>query len=719
MLKFQTRGKEPFYAIGDIGEFDAGDCLELMGEWKDHPRYGTQFKFAAAVRPIPSTTQAIERFLIQYVKGCGPKMAKKILQATGDRFDVVLERHPETLLSIKGVKLELLSRIQEVWHANGLEKQISLFLAKHQIGLGWTQRVAKHFGSRAVKILTENPYRFTEVDGIGFKKADEIALRMGWSKSSPQRAEVILLYLMTESEADGHVFLTQGELLDKMQISGVTIPVAREALESHLRARNVKRLRARDAGGAEISYIYLPHMLAYEEGLAKIIHARATAQPTLLGHVLQSMVHEAEIELGVELTSEQRKAVSNSFERGLSVVTGSPGTGKSTLVKVLTKVAWRMNQAVVLAAPTGRAAKNLANITGHDSSTIHSLLEFNPSESPAWRRNANEPLEADLVVVDESSMVELEVAYRLFDAVPFSANILLIGDDNQLPSVGPGRILNDVIESGHVPVVHLTKIHRQAAKSQIVQNAYRVLGGKPPVFAPRDAEGNLTDCHLLQPPANLETTEAKIQWIHQTLVDLMRRRLPAHYGVDPMRDIQVLSPMRKGPLGVYELNTLLQGALNPKRPETHEIYLHGRLFRTGDRVLCNKNNAGPGLVNGDVGTLTRIDLPNKLLLLDVGGQEFPLGFQNAEHLSLAYVITVHKSQGGEYPIVIGLFFHQHYTMLQRALLYTGMTRPRKQMVFLALATEAALKMAAENGETAHRNTLLAQRIRMLAARKAA
>jgi len=717
VLKFQTRARKPFFAVGDIGEFDEGDSLELMGAWHDHPKYGTQFKFEAAVRPIPSTSEAIEKFLVEYVKGCGPKMARKLLQATGDRFDAVLERQPDTLLSIKGVKPELLTRIREAWNANGLEKQVSLFLAKYQIGLGWTQRVAKHFGTRAVAALTENPYRFTEIDGIGFKRADEIALRMGWSRCSPQRAEAILLYLMAESETDGHVFLTQAELQDKMFSSGVTMPVAQEALETHLQHRKVQRVRARGASGAEASYIYLPHMLAYEEGLARAIHSRAVLQPTLLGNVLQAMIHEAEIELGVELTAEQRQAVGNAFERGISVVTGSPGTGKSTLVKVLTQVAWRMNQEVVLAAPTGRAAKNLANITGHDSSTIHALLKFNPGESPAWQRNAQEPIEADLVVVDESSMVELEVAYRLLDAAPLSANILLIGDDNQLPSVGPGRILNDVIESGHVPVVRLTKIHRQAAKSQIVRNAYRVLEGKPPVFAPRDEEGNLTDCHLLQPPANLETTDAKVRWIHQTLVDLMRRRLPNHYGINPMRDIQVLSPMRKGPLGVYELNVLLQEALNPKRPETREIYLFGRLFRTGDRILCNKNNAGPGLVNGDVGTLARIDPPAQLLTLDVGGEEFSLDFENADKLSLAYVITIHKSQGGEYPIVIGLFFHQHFVMLQRALLYTGMTRPRKQMIFLA--TEAALKMAAENAETVRRNTLLAQRIRMLAARKAA
>jgi exodeoxyribonuclease V alpha subunit len=293
---------------------------------------------------------------------------------------------------------------------------------------------------------------------------------------------------------------------------------------------------------------------------------------------------------------------------------------------------------------------------------------------------------------------------------------LVIGDDNQLPSVGPGRVLNDLIESGRIPIVRLSKVHRQAARSQIVMNAQRVLEGLPPAFAPADSEGHPSDCHLLKPPSNLDK-QARIDWVRNTLVDVVGRRLPARYPINPLRDIQVLSPMRKGELGVNELNRLLQQALNPQGPHTHEILIAGRLLRTGDRVLCNKNMRDLGISNGDVGRLASIDSENRVLVLDVGGKEIAIDFDKADKLSLAYAVTVHKSQGGEYPIVVALFFYQHFTMLRRNLLYTAMTRAKQRLVFLA--APEALEMAARTIDTTSRNTLLNQRIRMLAGRKAA
>ena len=716
VISFQTSGQPSFCAVGDIASFRKGDFLEVTGDWRTHPKFGRQFQIQAAVRPIPTTAAAIERFLSHSVHGCGPKTARRIVTVTGDQFDGVLQKEPETLLSVKGVNRTLLERIREAWNRNSLEKQVSLFLAENEVGLGWTNKVAKHFGSDALRTLKENPYRFIDIEGIGFKKADEIALRMGWEKTSAQRAEAILIYLMQEALGNGHVFLRQPELTQQMHESGVPASVAAAALEAQARRATITRVRGRDIYGAEVVFIYLPHMLQYETGLAASIQARISPGAPVLRTALHSMIDEAENQLGVELTEPQRDAVTNAFQQGLSIVTGSPGTGKSTLVKVLTRVASRMNQKVLLTAPTGRASKNLANITEHPASTIHALLEYNPAEDN-WKRNRQNPLEGDLVVIDEGSMVELEVAYRLFDAIPPSANVLIIGDDNQLPSVGPGRVLNDLIESGKIPIVRLSKVHRQAARSQIVRNAQRVLEGNPPAFAPADAEGHPTDCHLLQPPGNLKTSADRTQWIRNTLVDVVRRRLPARYGVDPLKDIQVLSPMRKGSLGVYELNTLLQEALNPKSPQKTEVQLAGRLFRVGDRILFNKNNRAAGVCNGDMGILRAVDFAGRSLALDVDDRAVRIEFDDARQLSLAYVITVHKSQGGEYPMVVALFFHAHFVMLQRNLLYTAMTRAKQRLVLLA--TPGALEMAADNSQTMHRNTLLAKRIQMLAARKAA
>ena len=332
---------------------------------------------------------------------------------TGDQFDGVLQKEPETLLSVKGVNRTLLERIREAWNRNSLEKQVSLFLAENEVGLGWTNKVAKHFGSDALRTLKENPYRFIDIEGIGFKRADEIALRMGWEKTSAQRAEAILIYLMQEALGNGHVFLRQPELTQQMHESGVPATVAAAALEAQARRATITRVRGRDIYGAAVVFIYLPHMLQYETGLAASIQVRISQGAPVLRTALHSMIDEAENQLGVELTEPQRDAVTNAFQQGLSIVTGSPGTGKSTLVKVLTRVASRMNQKVLLTAPTGRASKNLANITEHPASTIHALLEYNPAEDN-WKHNRQNPLEGDLVVIDEGSMVELEVAYRLF-----------------------------------------------------------------------------------------------------------------------------------------------------------------------------------------------------------------------------------------------------------------------------------------------------------------
>ena len=715
VVEFHPHGqRETFTAVGDLSGFNKSDAAEITGEWTAHPEYGMQFKVQVAVRPIPSTAAAIERFLCHHVHGCGPKLARRIVQATGD--DQVLRESPDTLLAVKGVKAAMLQAIRAAWEANALEKQVSLFLAKYEVGLGWTSRIAAHFGPCAISALTRNPYRFIEIDGIGFKKADEIAFRMGWKKDSPERAEAILIYLMEKARDEGDVYLFEGDLLSKMHASGVPPAISAAALAAQTGHRRIRRVRAAGANGSAAPLVYLPEMLEYEQALAKAVDERLASGATVFGAVLSTMIREAEAELEVELTGAQRQAVVNAFERGLSIVTGGPGTGKSTLVKVLTRVAWRVDQRVVLTAPTGRAAKNLSAITGHPGSTIHALLEYNPAEE-GWRRDRHNPIEGDLVVIDEGSMMELEVAHRLFDAIPLAANVLVIGDDNQLPSVGPGRVLNDLIECGRIPIVRLDRVHRQAARSQIVANARRVLEGKPPAFAPADTEGHPTDCHLLKPPPNLTENTARIQWARETLVDIVRRRLPARYGINPMRDIQVLSPMRKGELGVNELNTLLQQALNPKTPHTSEIMLAGRLLRTGDRILCNKNNPAVGVVNGDVGTLAAIDHAAKALVLDIGGKEMRLPFEQADQASLAYVLTVHKAQGAEYPFVIALFFNQHFTMLQRNLLYTAMTRAKQRLVFLALPQ--ALEIAARTIETTRRNTLLAQRIRVLGRRKAA
>ena len=636
VVTFAPSSGHAFTAVGQIPRCDAREVLEITGDWADDPKYGRQFRVDAAVCAVPSTAPAIEQFLIRKVKGCGPKLAERILSATGQQFDEFIRNHKDTLSGIKGMTPALLAEIERAWLQNALDKQVSLFLAEQGVSLSWARKVIARFGVHAVEILRANPYKFIEIEGIGFKKADEIAQRMGWARSSPERAEAVLIYLVNEQLNGGHTFVHLDSLIGKLAAVGVPKAVADGAVAAQTAARRIVIVPARDAGGLHLPLVYLRHTLEFDQKLAEMVDARVSTGALVFDTVLNAIISDAEHDLDVVLTEQQRAGVIQAFQHSVSIVTGGPGTGKSTLVKVLARVARSLSYGIALCAPFGRAGKNLANITGHKASTVHRLLDYKPDQG-GWLRNSSNPLQEDIVVADEWSTADLELAFRLFDGCALSTNILLIGDDNQLPSVGAGRVLNDMIQSGRVPVTRLDRVHRQAQQSQIIRNAHRVLAGQTPNFP------LLSDSQLISPPAEITEGGARAEWAQKTLVETLCRTLPERHGTDPFTGVQVLSPMRRGSLGINELNGLLQAALNPPSPEKDEIVLANRLFRAGDRVLVTKNSKEEGVYNGDIGILKGIDTDEEKLWLGIDGEDIAYPFEKANHLALAYAITVHKA----------------------------------------------------------------------------
>ncbi|HVS01650.1 MAG TPA: ATP-dependent RecD-like DNA helicase [Thermoanaerobaculia bacterium] len=678
-------------AVGALFGIQPGEQVKLTGRWMQDSRYGEQFAIESWLSLKPATLQGLEKYLGSgLVPGLGPVMAKRLVAHFGLDTLEVIEGHPERLTEVPGIGRVRSRRIQQSWGEQKAVQQVMIFLQSHGVSTHHAVKIYRTYGDDAMRVVGEDPYRLaTDVYGIGFRTADRIAERLGIPRDAPQRLAAGVLHALGQASEEGHLFLPRARLVERSAalLEAPEAPVA-EALERLRRAEQVmvEPLELDDA-------VYLRSLFLAELGAARRL-LRLQAHPVAPVAVdLDRAFRWLEETQGLDLAAAQREAVRTVLTRPVVVITGGPGTGKTTLVRALVEIFSRKGEKVLLAAPTGRAAKRLADASGREAVTLHRLLEFAP-QSMTFDRNAERPLGCDLLVVDELSMVDMVLAHHLLKAVPEGGRLVLVGDADQLPSVGPGNVLADLLQSGVIPAVRLRDVFRQARESLIVTNAHRILAGELPRLP---QEGRPSDFFFIE----RESPEEAIS----TLEQLVGERIPRGFGFDPWADIQVLSPMRRGPLGTHAINASLQALLNPGgRPAGG-----ARGLCVGDKVMQLRNNYQLEVFNGDLGRVEGVDEDEGELLVRFEDRVLRYAARDLDELELAYACSIHKSQGSEYPCVVVLLHGQHHVMLQRNLLYTALTRGRRLVVLLG--SRRAVAQAVRNHSPRQRHSLLAERLR--------
>ena len=696
---------DPVTIVGTVLSLTPGETLRVHGRWSHHPKFGEQFRVDRYEPIVPATITGIQKYLGSgMIKGIGPVFAKRLVETFGAETLQVIETAPARLAEVPGIGPKRQQRIATAWAEQREIREVMLFLQGHGVSPAYAVKIFKTYGQAAIATVRENPYRLArDIRGIGFKTADKIARELGVPADSPLRATAGILHTLQELTDEGHVYVPEAELLraaeETLEIPAALLPEALATLVSD----EVVVVEPISAGRA----VYLTALHVSETQVARraadLLRAPRAVSPIDTTHALAWV----EQKTGLALTEEQRQAVRLALQEKLLIITGGPGTGKTTILQAVIRLLEEKKLRIHLASPTGRAAKRLAEVTGHEATTLHRLLEWNPREG-GFQRNARNPLETDFVVVDEVSMLDVLLAHHLLQAIPLTATLLLVGDADQLPSVGPGTVLRDLLGVAGIPAIRLTTIFRQAARSRIVANAHRVNRGQLPDLSVPAAD-QAQDFFFLS-----EEDPARLQ---QLIVDLAHRRLPARYGLDPLADIQVLTPMHRGPIGAGQLNAALQAALNPPRAGAAELLRGGRIFRVGDRVLQLRNNYDKAVFNGDLGRIAAIDPTEQAVVVRIDDREVSYDFSDADELTLAYAMTVHKSQGSEYRAVILVMHPTHYPMLQRNLLYTALTRAKRLLV--VVGTKKALAIATRNDAIRRRFSRLAERLTVFGAARQA
>jgi len=683
-------------AVGELWGIPEGTPIRLRGAWVDDRRFGRQLKVAGYQVRSPETLVGIEKFLGGgIIPGIGPELARRMVAKFGPRTLEIVEREPERLTEVEGIGAGRAAKISAAFAEHRHVQDVMVFLRGHGVTAAFAGRIVRKYGKDAVRVVRENPYRLTEVWGIGFRTADSIAEKLGVARDAPERLQAGLVFVLGSEVEDGHTHVPENALFDRgAEILGVAREKLLPALETLERGGTVMREvlgdRGRTASLATVTQLEIEAAAAFAE------LCRTPARLVALD--IEQAVAEVEVAADLQLAPQQKKAVVAAAVDKCVVVTGGPGVGKTTIIRAVVELARRMRRRFSLAAPTGRAAKRLAESTGQEAVTLHRLLEYNP-QSGAFQRDEDNPLDADLVVVDECSMVDLALFRALVVALPARTQLVLVGDVDQLPSVGAGAVLADVIASGAATVVRLTEIFRQAAQSKIVTSAHLINQGQLPEL---DSAPGASDFYFV---GRDEPVAAR-----DTVVEMVAERIPARFGFDRMTGVQVLAPMHRGELGTTALNVALQARLNPPGDDKPELSRGERAFRKGDKVMQLKNDYDRNVYNGDIGIVERVDPDAGKLWVALGdGRTAEYERADLDQLVLAYAVSVHKSQGSEYPAVVIPLATQHFMMLGRSLLYTAVTRGKRLVVIVG--SRRAVGMAVKNATARARYTWLAERIR--------
>ena len=693
VIKCRAKGyADLITVVGSMPEVHVGSVLTLSGEWTVNPKFGRQFTVSGFEETLPATVYGIEKYLGSgLVKGIGPKFAARIVRAFGAETLNVIEEDPDALLRVPGIGKLRVERIKKSWDEQKEIKNIMLFLQGHDVSTTHATKIYKTYGSDSIRVVKENPYRLADdIWGIGFRTADTIAEKLGVEKETAVRLRSGLLYTLNRLSDEGHCYARRDQLLKTgAELLAVEESVLPAVLDEMVRQDDVKTelIDGEDSAPGETA-VYLPPFWFAETGTAKRLKQIFSSPPSVKVKP-QGLEERIRRVTGLNYDPAQMDAIRCAAGSKILILTGGPGTGKTTTTLGILTAFRQAGAKILLAAPTGRAAKRLSETTGMEARTIHRLLEFKPPEG--CQKNEQNPLEGDVLILDECSMIDIMLMYSLLKAVPDSMTLIFVGDVDQLPSVGAGNVLRDLIDAGVFPVVRLTKIFRQAAASRIITNAHRINRGRMPDLS----NGKQSDFFFLE--------EEDPETAAQEIVRLVKERLPRAYGT---RDIQVLTPMQRGAIGAANLNQVLQAALNA---DAAGLRRGGTDYRLHDKVMQIRNNYDKEVFNGDIGTVCRVNTEDRELTVSFDGREVLYDVTELDELVLAYAATVHKSQGSEYPIVVMPVLMTHYVMLQRNLVYTGVTRAKKLMVMIG--STKALALAVRNVTVTRRNTMLKERLK--------
>lgn len=703
VLRVQVRGyPELVTTVGQMANPVVGSILRLKGSWKNHPKFGIQFDIKEYKSEIPTSAAGIEKYLASgIIKGIGPAAAERIVDRFGSDTINILDNEPKRLTEVEGIGAKKAAAISAAWMEQRDIREVMLFLQNYGIGAGLALRVFKHYGAAAIQVLQENPYRLAiDMFGIGFITADKVAASMGVAKDSPFRIRAGVLHIIHEFTRDGHTYVPIEKLAEAAaEILDVPLQVVESGIEA---VRLAEEIIAEwySRGNDDECAVYLPAFHYAESRSAKNLEKLMSAPWNEHYVNVDAVIPWLQNELAITLAGQQVKALKTALKSKVMIITGGPGTGKTTLIKAILKVREARGLRVMLSAPTGRAAKRMTEATGHEAKTIHRMLEFMGMGTSGgdFARDESNPLECDLLIVDEASMIDQILFHHLLKAIPRGASVIFVGDVNQLPSVGAGNVLGDMINSGAIPVTSLNEIFRQARESMIVVNAHRINNGEFPLLDENYEEG-LKDFYFIRQDDQENALE-----IIKTLVT---ERIPKSFGFDPVDEIQVLSPMHRGSVGTQRLNLELQRALNTSGGA--RAVRMGVTYQEGDKVMQIRNNYQKDVYNGDIGRIFKINGEDGQLIVQMDNGLVSYEFSELDELVHAYAVSIHKSQGSEYPAVVIPLLTQHYVMLQRNLLYTGITRGKKLVVIVGSTKAAAI--AVQNDKTRKRWTRLADRLK--------
>jgi exodeoxyribonuclease V alpha subunit len=697
VAKLRERDKRELTTIvGNLSGINPGESLKLTGNWVHNKKFGEQFQVEMFEVTVPATLLGIQKYLASgLIKGIGPIMSERIVEKFGLDTLEVIEKKPERLSEVEGIGTKRISMIKKTWEEQKEIKEIMIFLQGHGVSASYSAKIYKQYGNQSIEIVKENPYRLAhDIYGTGFITADKIAQHLGIDQNSLIRAKAGLLYVLNQLTEEGHVYYPENPLIHKArEILHVDEEIIFQAIKELSKEKELF-LEDLDLEG-NLRAVFLAPFYVAETGVAqRLINLKESPSNIRPIHA-EKAIEWVQQKLGIELARKQEEAVLLAATSKVLIITGGPGTGKTTIITAILRIFQQLKLRILLAAPTGRAAKRMNEATGWGAKTIHRLLEYSPHKG-GFKKDQDDPLEADVVIIDETSMVDTLLMHHLLKAIPSQAHVILVGDVDQLPSVGPGNVLKDIIKSGRFTVVTLTEIFRQAQESMIVVNAHKVNQGQLPVIKEIDKPEE-TDFRFIQ--------EEDPEKILQNILDLCSERIPGQYRFHPLREIQVLAPMHKGTIGVTNLNIELQKRLNPGPSGiTRGVWN----FRLGDKVMQVVNNYDKDVFNGDIGWISKIDSEEREVVIDFDGRPVPYDYSDLDEITLAYAVSVHKSQGSEYPVVILPVVTQHYLLLQRNLIYTGITRAKKRVVLIG--TKKALAIAVRNNKPQRRYTLLSERL---------